>query len=109
MRMNSFLATTLLLTALPLTARAQLINVDKNYTIKKVDTIHNRLEVKYLDAAHQAIKGPFFVDIDGHTQVMFGRRPIPWTSLRPGWQVQVKGGLEPALHIHAKTIIVHKT
>ena len=90
-------------------AQAQLVNVDKNYTIKNVDTVHNRLAVKYLDAANQPVKEQLLVDIDGNTTVMMNNHPMSWKSLRPGWQIQVKGGLETGLHIKAKTIIVRKT
>ncbi|MHB2019783.1 MAG: hypothetical protein ACYCW6_22810, partial [Candidatus Xenobia bacterium] len=65
-------------------AHAQLVTVDKHYTIKNVDLGHNRLAVKYLNAADEPVREQLLVDVDGDTQVigLYGRM-IPWTALRP--------------------------
>lgn len=87
---------------------AQLISVDKNYTIKNVDMVHNRLAVKYLNAADEPVREQLLVDVNGATQVFMNGHPIAWTQLRPGMEIEVKGGLETQMHIKAKTIIVKK-
>ncbi|HEY3998724.1 MAG TPA: hypothetical protein VGO93_07650 [Candidatus Xenobia bacterium] len=90
---------------LPLQAQAQLVSVDKNYRITRVDYAENRIEVQYLNGKTVTL----FVDIDGNTQVLLRRRPLYWKRLQKGWIVQVKGGLEFGGHIKGKTIIVHST
>ena len=109
--MKNFLTAVLLSMVLwmALPAHAQLVTVDKHYTIKQVDQGHNRLAVKYLNAADEPVKEQLLVDIDGDTQVigLYGRI-IPWTALRPNMEIEVKGGLKVDGHIHAKTITVVK-
>ncbi|HEY4003249.1 MAG TPA: hypothetical protein VGO93_30555 [Candidatus Xenobia bacterium] len=87
-------------------ATAQIVPVNKKYTIKQVDTDHNRLEVKYLNAYHEPVKEKLLVDVDGRTRVFMNGRPVAWTALRPGMEIDVKGGLEDNLHVRAKSIDV---
>lgn len=94
------LATLVGLSAQP--SNAQLVAVTKQYRVRKLDPMHNRIEVTYLTTEDPVL----FVEVDGLTHVLRGSQVVPWTDLQPGSTVTVKGGLTMDLKVHARTIII---
>ena len=83
-------------------ASAQLVNIDKQYVVQRLDFANHRIAVQGMEN-HRL----HWIDVNSDTQVL-GRdyQPIYWNRLQPGQVIEVRGGLELSGHIMGKTIQV---
>ncbi|MHB2018395.1 MAG: hypothetical protein ACYCW6_15725 [Candidatus Xenobia bacterium] len=99
----------LLLLALP--ASAQMVVVDQDYTVTRVDL--HRSQIVVAPVGEQArnddmdVKSEFAVLIGGHTQVLDSNgRVRRWQDIKPGMDVHVQGGLNWLGKIEARKIVM---
>lgn len=86
------------------TAFAQLIIVDRNLKVVKVDTLKNRIEITGVDEKPDKTRG--YVFVDGTTTVLKDDKPFDWKKLEKGWIIRVKGGVRVDTNVNAKKIWV---
>ena len=105
----AILVALLLLLGLP--ARAQMVIVDQNYTVTRVDRDRSQIVVMPIgEAARQDdmdVKSEYAVLIGPKTQVLDSNgRARRWQDIQPGMDVHIQGGLTWTAKIDARQIIL---